>query len=364
MTTFTLAEIAAALGVDAQGDGSLTITRVAEPATATGADLALAMKPEFADQISAGAAQAALLWQGADWQSYGLKGAILMDRPRYGMSKLSAMMDAGQGYAPGIHPTAIIDPTAQIGADASVGPFSIIGAGSVIGDNAVIASHVTIAPRVSIGADALIHPGVRIMADTRIGDRVILHGNVVIGGDGFSFVTPEKSAVEQVRDTLGDSSGTRAQAWARIHSLGGVEIGDDVEVGANSTIDQGSVRATRVGSGTKIDNLVQVGHNVVIGTDCLLCAQAAVAGSTVIGNNCVLGGKSGVADNIKIGDNVVIGAASAVLSNVPAGRAMLGYPAVKMDTHVETYKALRRLPRLLREFAELKKTVSKDGLSG
>ncbi len=364
MTTFTLAEIAAALGVDAQGDGSLIITRVAEPASASDADLALAMKPEFADQISAGAAQAALLWQGADWQSYGLKGAILMDRPRYGMSKLSAMMDAGQGYAPGIHPTAIIDPTAQIGADASVGPFSIIGAGSVIGDNAVIASHVTIAPRVSIGADALIHPGVRIMADTRIGDRVILHGNVVIGGDGFSFVTPEKSAVEQVRDTLGDSSGTRAQAWARIHSLGGVEIGDDVEVGANSTIDQGSVRATRVGSGTKIDNLVQVGHNVVIGTNCLLCAQAAVAGSTVIGNNCVLGGKSGVADNIKIGDNVVIGAASAVLSNVPAGRAMLGYPAVKMDTHVETYKALRRLPRLLREFAELKKTVSKDGLSG
>ena len=124
------------------------------------------------------------------------------------------------------------------------------------------------------------------------------------------------------------------------------------------------MRATRVGSGTKIDNLVQVGHNVVIGTDCLLCAQAAVAGSTAIGNNCVLGGKSGVADNIKIGDNVVIGAASAVLSNVPAGRAMLGYPAVKMDTHVETYKALRRLPRLLREFAELKKTVSKDGLSG
>ena len=193
------AEIAAALGVEAQGDGSLTITRVTEPASATGADLALAMKPEFADQISAGAAQAALLWQGADWQSYGLKGAILMDRPRYGMSKLSAMMDAGQGYAPGIHPTAIIDPTAQIGADVSVGPFSIIGAGSVIGDNAVIASHVTIAPRVSIGADALIHPGVRIMADTRIGDRVILHGNVVIGGDGFSFVTPEKSAVEQVQ---------------------------------------------------------------------------------------------------------------------------------------------------------------------
>lgn len=361
--TYTLAEIAAALGVEVQGDGSIQIDRVSEPASAGSRDLALAMKPDFAEKIGNGAAQAALLWQGADWQSYGLKGAIMMDRPRYGMAQLSAMMDQGQGYAAGIHPTAIIDPTAELGEGVAVGPFTVIGAGTVIGANSVIASHVTIAPRVRIGEGALIHPGVRIMANTTIGARAILHGNVVIGGDGFSFVTPEKSAVEQVRSTLGDSSGTRAQAWARIASLGGVEIGDDVEVGANSTIDQGSVRATRVGSGTKIDNLVQVGHNVVIGHDCLLCAQAAVAGSTVIGNNCVLGGKSGVADNIQIGDNVIIGAASAVLSNVPAGRAMLGYPAVKMDTHVETYKALRRLPRLLREFTELKKTVSKNGLS-
>ena len=198
----------------------------------------------------------------------------------------------------------------------------------------------------------------------KYGKDMVAAGEAGLAWDEASFIAYTADPKAFLRDTLGDSSGTRAQAWARIHSLGGVEIGDDVEVGANSTIDQGSVRATRVGSGTKIDNLVQVGHNVVIGTDCLLCAQAAVAGSTVIGNNCVLGGKSGVADNIKIGDNVVIGAASAVLSNVPAGRAMLGYPAVKMDTHVETYKALRRLPRLLREFAELKKTVSKDGLSG
>lgn len=356
--TYTLAQIAEALGVEVQGDGALVVETVAEPAMAGPSDLALAMKPEFAEQIAKGSARAALLWQGADWQSYGLKGAVLMTRPRYGMSVVSAMMDRGQGYAPGIHPTAVIDPDAEIAEGASIGPFTVIGAGTKIGSGAVIASHVTIGPRVKIGADALIHAGVRIMADVRIGDRAILHSNVVIGGDGFSFVTPEESAVERVRSTLGDQGDTQAQAWARIHSLGGVDIGDDVEVGANSTIDQGSVRATRIGSGTKIDNLVQVGHNVVIGRNCLLCAQAAIAGSTVIGDNCVLGGKSGVADNVKVGDNVVIGAASAVLSNVPAGRAMLGYPAVKMDTHIETYKALRRLPRLLREVAELKKIVS------
>ena len=164
-----------------------------------------------------------------------------------------------------------------------------------------------------------------------------------MGGDGFSYVTPEKSSVEQARQTLGDQGDTRSQAWTRIHSLGAVSIGDDVELGSNCTIDRGTIRDTRIGNGTKIDNLVMVGHNVEIGNDSLLCGCVGIAGSTRIGNNVVLGGQTGVSDNIFIGDNVITGGGTIVLSNIPAGRVMLGYPAMKMDTTMEIFKGLRRL---------------------
>jgi UDP-3-O-[3-hydroxymyristoyl] glucosamine N-acyltransferase len=177
---------------------------------------------------------------------------------------------------------------------------------------------------------------------------------VVIGGDGFSFVTAEPSNVEKARETLGEAAMQAPDdpTWHRIHSLGGVVVGDDVEVGANSCIDAGTIRPTRVGNGTKIDSLVQVGHNVIVGAHCLLCAQAGVAGSTAIGDRVVVGGKAGIADNLKVGDDVVLGGGSVVLSNVPAGRVMMGYPATKMQVHIDSYKALRRLPRLLRELAQ------------
>lgn len=177
---------------------------------------------------------------------------------------------------------------------------------------------------------------------------------------GFSFVTPEPSNIEQVRSSLGDQGAVKNQSYARIHSLGSVQIGDDVELGANACIDRGTVRDTRIGHGVKFDNLAQIGHNVVIGNDCLICAQVGVAGSTQIGNNVVLGGQTGVSDNLFIGDNVITGGATKVLANVPAGRVMLGYPAMKMDAHIDTYKALRRLPRLAQHVAELRRVVFKS----
>ena len=183
------------------------------------------------------------------------------------------------------------------------------------------------------------------------------------GGDGFSFVTPETSSVEQARRTLGGSGDTASQSWARIHSLGSVTIGDDVELGANCTIDSGTVRDTCIGTGTKIDNLVMIGHNVEVGRDCLLCGMVGIAGSTRIGNNVVLAGQTGVSDNIFIGDNVITGGGTIVLSNIPAGRVMLGYPAMKMDGHIDLYKRLRRLGRVFDDVAALKKAVFKSSQS-
>lgn len=357
---FTIAQIADALGIRAEGDLSLTIDAVSEPATAGPSDLALAMKTEFVEHLASGQAKAAMLWDGADWQSYGLAAALLAPRPRYAMSGLSAMMDPGAGYATGIHETAVIDPTATLADDVSVGPFAVIGADAVIGAGSVIGAQVFIGKGAQIGQGALLHPGVKIGHNVTIGDRFIAHFSATVGADGFSFVTPEPSAAEKVRETLGDQSGATAQPYARIHSLGGVTIGDDVELGANSCIDRGTVRATRVGNGCKFDNLAQIGHNVVIGNDCLICAQVGIAGSSRIGNNVVLGGQTGVSDNLFIGDNVITGGATKVLSNVPAGRVMLGYPAMKMETQLDLYKQLRRLPRLIADVAALKKAVSKN----
>ncbi|SFQ56308.1 UDP-3-O-[3-hydroxymyristoyl] glucosamine N-acyltransferase [Roseivivax halotolerans] len=360
MPDFTLAEIAASLGLTAAGDGDIRIAGVAEPETCPADHLALAMKPEYAEALTRGDARAAMMWDGADWQSYGLDGAILAKRPRFALSGLSATMDPGQGYSTGIHPMSDVHPEAELAPDVTVAAFSVIGRGAKIGAGSVIGPQVHIGADTEIGPGALIHAGARIGARCTIGAHFICQPNAVIGGDGFSFVTPEPSTAEKARAALGESGEATGQPWARIHSLGGVTIGDDVEVGANSTIDRGTVRDTRIGTGTKIDSLVQIGHNCIIGEHSLLCGMVGIGGSTEIGSFVVLGGQTGVSDNIRIGDNVVCGGATVVLSSIPAGRVMLGYPATKMDSQIEIFKAMRRLPRLVRDVAELRKTVSKD----
>ena len=356
---FTIREIAAALGAQAEGNLDLTVARAAEPQAAGADALALAMDPKYAEGLTQGAARVAVLWPGADWQALGLEAAIFAPRSRLAMAGLSRMMDPGPEIAPGIHPSAVIDPSADIGAGAAIGPFVVIGRGVRIGAGARIASHVSISEGVSIGCDALLMQGIRVGSNVTIGDRFIGQPGCVIGGDGFSFVTPEKSGVEEIRTTLGHRDEIRQQSWTRIHSLGAVTLGDDVEVGANATIDKGTIRDTAVGQGTKIDNLVHLGHNVQVGEDCLICGQVGVAGSTRIGNRVVLAGQCGVSDNIFVGDDVIAGGSTKIYSNVPAGRVILGDPAVKMETQMEINKALRRLPRLAATVAELQKLVSK-----
>ena len=346
-------DIAAALGAEAFGAVDLLVSGASEPASAGPDDLALAMTPAYGEALAQGAARAAVVWPGADWQALGLEAAIIAPRARLAMAGLTQMLDAPMA-GQGVSPASLVDPSATIGSNVTIGAFTVVGAGAVIGDGTWIGDHVSIAGGVTIGSDCQIHAGVRLQRHVRIGNRVILQPNVAIGGDGFSFVTAEPSNVEKARESLGEAAmePPADPRWHRIHSLGGVEIGDDVEVGANSCVDAGTIRATRVGKGTKIDSLVQVGHNVIVGEHCLLCAQAGVAGSTVIGDRVVVGGKAGVADNLKVGDDVVLGGGTIVLSNVPAGRVMMGYPAVKMQSHIESYKALRRMPRLLRDLSK------------
>lgn len=341
----TIAEIAAALGAEAAGDLSLRVNRASEPASAGPDALALAMDPKYAGGLAQGQAQAAVVWPGADWQGMGLRAAIFAPRGRLAMAGLTQLMDEGPGIAAGVHPMTVVDPTAQIGDGAAIGPFVTIGPGVVIGPRARIASHVSIGAGARIGTDALILTGAVIGARVTIGDRFICQPGAVVGSDGFSFVTPERSGVEEIRATLGHREEIKAQSWTRIHSLGAVTIGDDVEIGANCAIDRGTIRDTSIGSGTKLDNLVHMGHNVQVGRDCLICGQVGIAGSARIGDRVVMAGQCGVNDNIFVGDDVIAGGASKIFTNVPSGRVILGYPAVKMETHIEMQKTLRRMAR-------------------
>lgn len=347
----SLKDIAASLGAQTLGDDTLLVGRLAEPARAGEGDLALAIAPRFAADLKASKARAAVVWAGADLEELGLRGAIVgpsdAQSSRVIMAGLTRMLDDDPTFAgaAGIHSTAVIDPNAQIAPDAVIGPFVVIAAGVQIGPKARIAAHVTIAPAASIGAGATLYAGVRIGARVVIGSGFIAQPNVVIGADGFSFSNSGPSNVERAVRQRGDAplappdDGT----WHKIHSLGTVIIGDNVEVGANSTIDAGTVRATEVGSGTKIDNLVQVGHNVIVGRDCLLCAQAAIAGSTRLGDRVIMGGKSGVADNLTVGRDVVIGGGAIVLSSVADGLFVAGHPAKPSGQHRAEQKALRNL---------------------
>ena len=360
---YTVEQIATAIEAEAVGDTTLLISALAEPGSAKQGDLALASNPKYAETLTQGTAQAALLWAGADWQALGLKAAILPSRPRYAMAHLTSMMDAGQGFGRGVHTSAIVDPSAQIGVDVSIGPGAVIGPEARIGDGSTIGPLCFVGWQAELGAGAYLREHASIGARVQIGARFLAHPGVRIGGDGFSFVTAEKSGVEKARESLGDQGDTAGQSWSRIASLGGVLIGDDVEIGSNSCVDNGTIRATEIGDRTKIDALVQIGHNVVLGHDVLVCAQVGVAGSTRVGNFVVLGGQAGVGDNLTIGDRVVASAGAKVLSSVAAGKVVMGYPATEMQNQIASYKALRRLPRYLADIAALKKAVSKPEAS-
>lgn len=360
----SVGEIAERLGFSADGEISLEIANAAHPSSAGPDELALAMDDKHFALLSQGSARAAMVAPGADWRAAGLEAAIFAPRARYGMAGVTALFAAPLDLEPGLHPSAVISPEAELGEDVWVGPLTVIGPRARIGRGARICGQVTIGAEASLGEDALIHPGVRLAPRVRLGDRAILHPNAVIGGDGFSFVTPEKGSVESAKETGAVQVGAENRIWARIHSIGSVVIGDDVEVGCGAAIDRGTVVDTRIGHGTKLDNLVQIGHNVQVGENCMLCGQVGVAGSAEIGDRVVIGGQSGVGDHLSIGDDTLVMAASSVGTNIRARSVVGGTPAVAREEFTRMYLATRRLPRLIDEVRDLKKSISKGERSG
>ena len=339
-----LFEIAAALGGELSGDGQLAVEGVDHPASARETDLALAMEEDALAALPGSRAKAAVLRRGCTAPD-GLAAVIYVDHPRYALAGLTRLFARPPHVAPGIHPHSLIDPTAVIGEASAIGPFVQIGPGARIGPRAVILGQSTIGAGVRIGADALVYPGVRIGERVEIGDRAILHNNASIGADGFSFAIPGP----------GEPAPPGQPPIQRIASLGTVVLGDDVEIGANSCIDRGTIEATRIGSGTKIDNLVMIGHNNRIGRSCLIAGRVGISGSCRIGDGVILAGGVGIADHVTIGDGAVVLAGAQVGSNrIAPSAVVIGMPAIAKEKFFEQVRHLHRLKRLFADVADLK----------
>jgi len=352
--SFTTQRLADELGGQLVGDGTIHVTRLAHPADARDVgDLALAMDAKLLPLLANGKSRVAVVAGDAEVPAGSVEACIRVARPRVVLSKLTNMFSEPVPVASGIHPTAIIEAGASIGANVTIGAQSFVGAGAVIGANSVLHPQVYIAPQAVIGENALIYSGVKVGAGVRIGARFIAHFNTSLGADGFSFVTPQTGSVEQVKADGGGEVTASNSAFLRIASLGGLVIGDDVEIGANTSIDQGTIAPTRIGNGSKIDNQVQIGHNVQIGDNCLICGRVGIAGSVTVGNRVVLGGAAGVADHVEIGDDAVIMAMSGVAGNVRPRSVVGGFPARPREQLLESYFNMSRLKSFFRKIEKI-----------
>ena len=272
--------------------------------------------------------------------------AIFVNRPRLVLKKLLELFNNKARFlsASGVHEKAIVHPSSRLAKSCSVGANVFIGPDCVIGENTIINPNVYIGSGVVIGNNCLIHANCSVMDASKIGNNVILHSGVVIGSDGYSYVTEEESNLEKAKK--GDFNfNLGRQIQRKIPSIGSVVIEDNVEIGANSCVDSGTIGPTVIGAGSKIDNLVQIAHNCKIGKDCLIVGQVGFAGSVNVGDRVVVGGQTGFADNINIGSDVIFVARSGVHGDIPANSVYIGTPAVPYQEYFKNEKTMRRLPK-------------------
>ncbi|WP_419912843.1 UDP-3-O-(3-hydroxymyristoyl)glucosamine N-acyltransferase [Hoeflea sp.] len=344
-------EIAEALGGEVDGNPELEITRAVQPDIADGdADLAVALSREFLAGLATTRAAAALVPAGVTDIEIAAGTVVRVPADRKTLPLLSSLLRRRPKVNDGVHPTAVLGENVSLGAKVRIGPLCVIGDNVTIGDETTIVSQATISDLAEIGPGSILFSGVRIGIGVKVGARAVIHPNAAIGADGFSFHPVDPGNVEAAKATgnVSDNKG-RDSTLLKNESLGSVIIGDDVEIGAASAIDSGTLKPTRVGRGTKIDDLVMIGHNVQIGEDCILCAQVGIAGSTVIGDRVTLGGQAGIGDNLTIGDDSIIGATAAVGTPVPAGGIYHGTPAVPRKQAARELHNLRKLDRLLKK---------------
>jgi UDP-3-O-[3-hydroxymyristoyl] glucosamine N-acyltransferase len=333
--TMTAAEIAKHLEGQATGDGSVQLTGFASADKARPGDLTFAENETYFLRAEQSAATAIMV----DGPFTSAKKIIIrVPNARIAFAKVLPLFFPEPVFPPGIHPTAIIAPTAEVDPSSHVGPYCVIGEQSKLGANVVLQASVNVGAQCVIGSGTQSFPNVTLYPRTQIGQRVRIHAGAVIGSDGFGYVL--------------DNGIHR-----KVPQVGYVVIQDDVEIGANVTIDRGALGPTTIGRGTKIDNLVQIAHNVTIGDHCLVVAQAGIAGSTRLGNYVTLAGQVGLAGHLKIGNKAVVAAQSGVMHDIPDGEKWFGYPAQPDRRMKRQVLAVQQLPDLLRRVADLEKRL-------
>jgi UDP-3-O-[3-hydroxymyristoyl] glucosamine N-acyltransferase len=335
MPSVPLSDIVSYVSGRYSGPGDVAISGVAPLAEAGEGQISFLSNPKYAPQLAGTKAAAVLVSNDleADSPRY-----IRVADPYFAVASVIARFFDRRPMPQGVSPNAAIAESAKLGANVAVGAFTSIGEHVELGDNVVIFPHVTIEPHCVIGENTIVYPQVSIYYGTRIGKRCIVHSGVVIGSDGYGFAT-------------------HAGKHHKIPQVGIVRIEDDVEIGAGTTIDRAALGETVIGEGTKIDNLVQIGHNVRIGKHCLLVAQVGIAGSTKLGNYVVVAGQSGFAGHLEIGDGVQVAAKSAVLKDVQSNTKVMGSPAIGFGEFSRREVWLRRLPELARKVTQLERLL-------
>jgi UDP-3-O-[3-hydroxymyristoyl] glucosamine N-acyltransferase len=335
----TAAEIAAAVGGTLAGAGDAVVDGIAPLDRATSRDLSFLASAKYAALFERSLAGVVLVTADLASAPGTCTARIVVPNPHDALLSLITRFYRPPVRKAGVHPTAIVAPTARIGADATIEPFAVICDGAEIGDRAWIGAHSVVGAGAKIGSDVRLFPHVTLYSGTTLGDRVTVHSGARIGSDGFGYV---------YRDGM----------HVKIPHVGRCLIGNDVEIGANSTIDRGSIDDTIVGDGTKIDNLVQIGHNVRVGRLCLLVAQVGVAGSSRIEDGAVLAGQVGIAGHLTVGAGARLAAQAGVIGDVPAGETWSGYPA---RPHREALKASAALFRLSAIMKRLERLLEREG---
>jgi UDP-3-O-[3-hydroxymyristoyl] glucosamine N-acyltransferase len=317
----TVQEIAGYVGGEARGDGSAILSSVASLKNAGPSDLSYAAEKFHADVAGT---RAGCVIVGSD--EFGERTVIIVRNPKLAFARAAAWLMDEDTDDFGIHPSAVVAPDARVAERVKIGPLAVIDAGAKIGNGTVVGAGAYIGKRSRIGDDSLVHPKVVIYADTEIGNRVIIHSGAVIGADGFGFVRDGKTHV-------------------KFPQVGKVIIEDDVEIGANTCIDRGSLERTIVRRGTKLDNLIQIAHNVQIGENTVIASQTGISGSSTLGSDCVIGGQVGIGEHATLEDQTIIGGQAGVLNGkrVRGGQVLWGTPVRPLKEFLLQQAYLARL---------------------
>ncbi|MFZ0744196.1 MAG: UDP-3-O-(3-hydroxymyristoyl)glucosamine N-acyltransferase [Terracidiphilus sp.] len=332
-----LGELATRLGAELRGDGDVEVTGVKGIEEAGPNEITFVANPRYTGL--ARKTQAAAVLVEPEFPEIATA-TLRITNPYHAFSRALGMFYQPPDYLPGIHPTAVIDPTAEIGDGAHIGAYVVIGPGVKLGAHATLLPHVVLYPGVTAGNHLFAHAHAVVREGCILGDHVTLENGAIVGSDGFGF------------------SKNEAGEWVKIPQSGPVRLGDRVDIQANACIDRATVGATEIGSGTKVDNLVQVGHGSHVGQNTLLCAQVGLAGSSVVGNNAILAGQAGVAGHCSLGDGVILTAQSAVSHDVPAGKMISGSPGFDNRVWLRAVSIFQRLPELLKRLDRVEKKLA------